>query len=216
MALCQMRPFLCFFFSPEEEESPFQVIGELGADGKALGSCFPLKNGSRTTFPTCPFGAPGGYGRRLAYRRTCCIAAFDEVGNSTWRSYLIMWNPTASPLQFLPLIKRATAILHVPWPTEAKQLDELRLVNKNLLRVSKLNVQAVGRKLVALLVARKKYRCWIPLLHQGIHLVPRWTRCCGRDGGRDGGLMWESMKEQVSPPSQATTSSAQSSDKLVP
>ncbi|MGH0139197.1 UNVERIFIED_CONTAM: hypothetical protein FKN15_042679 [Acipenser sinensis] len=30
----------------EEEELPFQVIGGLGADGEALGSCFPPRNGA--------------------------------------------------------------------------------------------------------------------------------------------------------------------------
>ncbi|MGH0145984.1 UNVERIFIED_CONTAM: hypothetical protein FKN15_007010 [Acipenser sinensis] len=37
--------FLCFFTSTEEEEeSLFQTIGRLKADGKAVGSCSPQRN----------------------------------------------------------------------------------------------------------------------------------------------------------------------------
>ncbi|RXM27287.1 ESF1-like, partial [Acipenser ruthenus] len=49
----------------EEEESLFQVIGRLGADGKVLGSCFPPRNRSRlitveTFCPSCLLEAPRG------------------------------------------------------------------------------------------------------------------------------------------------------------
>ncbi|MGH0128728.1 UNVERIFIED_CONTAM: hypothetical protein FKN15_035966 [Acipenser sinensis] len=68
-----------------------------------------------------------------------------------------------------------------------QQLDELHLVNKNLLHVSKLNGQAVGINLAMLVAARRhlwlsqtltgtKHRCWLPRLHQGTLFVLWWTR----------------------------------------
>ncbi|MGH0165671.1 UNVERIFIED_CONTAM: hypothetical protein FKN15_070518 [Acipenser sinensis] len=66
-----------------------------------------------------------------------------------------------------------------------QQLDELRLFNKNLLRVSQLNGQAIGRNLAALIAACRQlgfpshagtsYRC-----------CPNYTKACVWDrGGRD-------------------------------
>ncbi|MGH0128727.1 UNVERIFIED_CONTAM: hypothetical protein FKN15_035965 [Acipenser sinensis] len=59
-----------------------------------------------------------------------------------------------------PLVEAPVAALVQPANLSllpsTQQLDELRLINKNLLRVSKLNGQAVGRNLAALVDARRQ------------------------------------------------------------
>lgn len=108
---------------------------------------------------------------------------------------------------------------HSPSPL---QLDELRLVNKNLLRLSKINGQAVGRNMAALMQ-----------VHLGIFgfsqsRMPYWDKALLLDvpvtlGHTFGPAVDEMLQRSQpawelagSPASQAITSSAQTCSKLAP
>ncbi|MGH0146309.1 UNVERIFIED_CONTAM: hypothetical protein FKN15_030055 [Acipenser sinensis] len=105
-----------------------------------------------------------------------------------WVSEVILkraYSAGAFATQLGPLLAYQTYLLqslsmnHRPSP---QQLDELRLVNKNLLRVSKLNGQAVGTNLAVLVTTHRQLwlsqrpppvqkpaaNCWLHLLPEAI------------------------------------------------
>ncbi|MGH0122855.1 UNVERIFIED_CONTAM: hypothetical protein FKN15_008562 [Acipenser sinensis] len=104
----------------EEEELLLQVIGGLEADVEALGSSFPC------LVPPSPqvlLGSQGAKGVVSQEDDMLSIGASEEVGELAFPSEDMESDSTSSAVKLslsaeLPLIKRATVVLQVPWPTE--------------------------------------------------------------------------------------------------
>ncbi|MGH0176729.1 UNVERIFIED_CONTAM: hypothetical protein FKN15_008487 [Acipenser sinensis] len=122
---------LCLSFS--SPESPFQENGGLGADGEALGSSFPPRNGALELLREClvphallvPLESQGATSADWQQDDMLSIAALEEVGEQELAFLSVdVESDSTSPAvklslsaELLPLIKRATAVLQVPWPT---------------------------------------------------------------------------------------------------
>ncbi|MGH0137705.1 UNVERIFIED_CONTAM: hypothetical protein FKN15_040746 [Acipenser sinensis] len=107
------------------------AIGRLGTTGKALGICFPSRNCSRRitvgTFsascPVCPLTS-----LHWTQEDILSIGDSEEAGEQelAFPSEHVESDSTSPAVklslsaELLPLIKRATTILQVPWPTECE------------------------------------------------------------------------------------------------
>ncbi|MGH0164107.1 UNVERIFIED_CONTAM: hypothetical protein FKN15_060286 [Acipenser sinensis] len=108
-----------------------------------------------TPAPCVPLQSQGVVHAEWQQEDLLSFAASEEAVNQEFTSEEGNYNSILVAYQSCLL--KPLSQSHRPTP---KQLEELRLVNKNLLRISKFNGQAVGRNLAALIAAR--HQLWLP------------------------------------------------------
>ena len=85
--------------------------------------------------------------------RLCCLGTGAKYSAPVQGHYLLQQAVKGILVAYQSYLLRSLSESHRSSP---QQLDELHLVNKNLLHVPKLNGQAVGRNLAALVAARRQ------------------------------------------------------------